>query len=88
MFRVSNFRDSKNSKGKIRSLRREVIGTIESGEKFTLAEFAQSEWSIVNSPWSLQLPNKNNDDGHLLELNGPHTVGHIIFSATPLPLPV
>ncbi|KAI3462624.1 hypothetical protein Pfo_019287 [Paulownia fortunei] len=67
-------RDSKKSKGKIEGMRREVVGTMESGEKCILAEFAESEWSIINSPWSLQLPNTNNDDGHLLELTGPQTV--------------
>ncbi|EYU41349.1 hypothetical protein ABFS82_12G024600 [Erythranthe guttata] len=67
-------RVSKKSKGKIGSMRREVVGTTESGERCKLAVFAESKWSIVNSPWSLKLPNKNNDDGHFLELTGPHTV--------------
>ncbi|KAL3844933.1 hypothetical protein ACJIZ3_002336 [Penstemon smallii] len=66
-------RDSKKPKGK-KKLAREVVCIMESGETRTLAEFAESEWSIVNSPWSLQLPNTNNDDGHILELTGPHTV--------------
>ncbi|KAL6512958.1 hypothetical protein OROHE_019748 [Orobanche hederae] len=67
-------RDSKKSKGKIEGMRREVVGLMESGQKCTLAEFAGTKWSMVNSPWSLQLSNAHNDDGHLLELIGPQTV--------------
>lgn len=52
---------------------------MKSGETSTLAEFAESKWSIVNSPWSLKLPNTNDDDGHLLELTGPQTVSVLPF---------
>lgn len=52
---------------------------METGKTRTLAEFAESKWSMVDSPWSLKLPNANNDDGHLLEMTGPHTVSIIHF---------
>ncbi|KAG8384191.1 hypothetical protein BUALT_Bualt04G0092400 [Buddleja alternifolia] len=67
-------RDSKKSKGKKECTRRAVVGIMGSGETRTLAEFAEAEWSLVNSPWSLQLPTIDSDDGHLLELTGPQTV--------------
>ncbi|KAL0450088.1 UNVERIFIED_CONTAM: Glycine-rich domain-containing protein 1 [Sesamum latifolium] len=67
-------RDLRKSKGKKECRRRVVVGIMESGETCTLAESADSEWSMVNSPWSLKLPNINNDDGHILELTGPQTV--------------
>ncbi|KAK6151071.1 hypothetical protein DH2020_016003 [Rehmannia glutinosa] len=70
----SHRRDIKKSKGKKACRKRVVVGIMESGETCTLAEFSESEWTIVNSPWSLKLPNTNNDDGHLLELTGPQTV--------------
>ncbi|KAL0332404.1 UNVERIFIED_CONTAM: Glycine-rich domain-containing protein 1 [Sesamum calycinum] len=67
-------RDLRKSKGKKECRRRVVVGITESGETCTLAESVDSEWSMVNSPWSLKLPNINNDDGHILELAGPQTV--------------
>ncbi|KAK4410110.1 Glycine-rich domain-containing protein 2 [Sesamum angolense] len=67
-------RNSKKSRGKGENVRKEVVGITESGEKCTLAELTESKWSLVNSPWSLQFPITNNDDGHLLELTGPLTV--------------
>ncbi|KAL0431416.1 UNVERIFIED_CONTAM: Glycine-rich domain-containing protein 2 [Sesamum radiatum] len=69
-----HMRNSKKSRGKGESMRKEVVGITESAEKCTLAEFAESKWSLVNSPWSLRFPITNNDDGHLLELIGPQTV--------------
>ncbi|KAL0350297.1 UNVERIFIED_CONTAM: Glycine-rich domain-containing protein 1 [Sesamum radiatum] len=66
--------DLRKSKGKKECRRRVVVGITESGETCTLAESVDSEWSMVNSPWSLKLPNINNDDGHILELAGPQTV--------------
>ncbi|KAL8476774.1 hypothetical protein ACS0TY_029176 [Phlomoides rotata] len=62
------------TKSKKECRRRSVVGITESGETCTLAEFAESQWSIVNSPWSLKVPNAKTDDDHLLELTGPHTV--------------
>lgn len=59
--------------------RRQVIGTTAAGETLTLAESADSEWSMVNSPWFLQLPSSNDDDGHILQLTGPHTVSAFSF---------
>lgn len=50
-----------------------------SGKSCTLAEFTGSKWSMVNSPWSVKLPNSNNDDGHIFELIGPHTVSILII---------
>ncbi|KAH6759921.1 DNA-binding protein [Perilla frutescens var. frutescens] len=67
-------RDLQKSKGKKECRRRVVVGVMDSGKTCTLAEFAESKWSMVNSPWSLKLPNANNDDGHLLEMTGPHAV--------------
>ncbi|CAA3015352.1 Hypothetical predicted protein [Olea europaea subsp. europaea] len=67
-------RYSKKSKSKKNNIRREVVGIPKSGETITLAEFVEKQWSLINSPWSLQLPCTNNDDGHLLELTGPRTV--------------
>ncbi|KAK4477409.1 hypothetical protein RD792_016630 [Penstemon davidsonii] len=67
-------RDLKKAQGEKECRRREVVGIMESGETRILAEFAESEWSIVNSSWSLQFPSRNNDDGHLLELTGPQTI--------------
>lgn len=56
-----------------------MVGIMDSGKACTLAEFADSKWSMVNSPWSLKLPSTNNDDGHLFEMNGPHTVRILHF---------
>lgn len=57
-----------------------MVGLLGSGETRNLAEFSESEWSLVNSPWSLKLPKTKNDDGHLLELTGPQTVSVLPFS--------
>ncbi|XP_042027842.1 glycine-rich domain-containing protein 1-like [Salvia splendens] len=69
-----HMRDQHKSKGKKESIRKVVVRIMDSGKACTLAEFAESKWSMVNSPWSLKLPNTNNDDGHLFEMTGPHTV--------------
>lgn len=76
-------RDSKKSKGKKQYTKKEVIGIIGSGKTRTLSEFTDSRWSIVNSPWSIQLPSTNNDDGHLLELTGPKTVSVPFYRIKP-----
>lgn len=67
-------RASKKGIGRKELIRRVVVGMMDSGKKCTLAESIDSGWSLVNSPWSLLLPNTNNDDGHLFELTGPQTV--------------
>uniref|UniRef100_A0A5B7BIP7 Glycine-rich domain-containing protein 1 n=1 Tax=Davidia involucrata TaxID=16924 RepID=A0A5B7BIP7_DAVIN len=65
-------RDFKKAKERDNSiLRREVIGITQSGETHTLAEFVGTEWSLIDSQWSLQLQKKFNKDGHLFELMGP-----------------
>ncbi|KAG6436864.1 hypothetical protein SASPL_101768 [Salvia splendens] len=69
-----HMRDLHKSRGKKECRRRVVIGNMTSGKSCTLAEFTGSKWSMVNSPWSVKLPNANNDDGHIFELTGPHTV--------------
>ncbi|GER30738.1 hypothetical protein STAS_06697, partial [Striga asiatica] len=69
-----HMRDFKKSKDKKECRKRTVVGITGKGETCTLAEFVESEWSIVDSPWSLKLPDTTDDDGHLLELIGPHTV--------------
>ncbi|XP_057784319.1 glycine-rich domain-containing protein 1-like [Salvia miltiorrhiza] len=69
-----HMRDQQKSKGKKESRRKVVVGIMDSGKTCNLAEFAESKWSMVNSPWSLKLPNGNNDDGHLFEMTGPQTV--------------
>ncbi|XP_057784320.1 glycine-rich domain-containing protein 1-like [Salvia miltiorrhiza] len=69
-----HMRELQKSRGKKECRRRVVVGIMASGKTSTLAEFAGSKWSMVNSPWSVKLPNANNDDGHLFELTGPHTV--------------
>ncbi|KAL1545207.1 glycine-rich domain-containing protein 1-like [Salvia divinorum] len=69
-----HIRDLHKSRGKKECRRRVLIGNMVSGKSCTLAEFTGSKWSMVNSPWSVKIPNANNDDGHLFELTGPHTV--------------
>lgn len=64
-------RDFSKEKGRNDSiLRKEVIGITESGEAHTLAEFEGTEWSLIDSQWSLQLQKISNKDGHLFELTG------------------
>lgn len=58
-----------------------MVGITESGETCTLAEFTETQWSMVNSPWSLKVPNTKTDDDHLLEVTGPHTVSILPLSA-------
>ncbi|XP_073057955.1 glycine-rich domain-containing protein 1-like isoform X1 [Primulina eburnea] len=67
-------RSSKKLTEKKECKRRLVIGTTAAGETRTLAESVDSKWSMVNSPWFLQFPSSNNDDGHILQLSGPHIV--------------
>ncbi|XP_073151115.1 glycine-rich domain-containing protein 1-like [Henckelia pumila] len=67
-------RSSKKLMGNKKFKRKQVIGTTAAGETRTLAKFVDSEWSMVNSPWFLQLPSSNDDDGHILQLSGPHIV--------------
>lgn len=67
-------RSSKKLMGNKGCKRRQVTGTTAAGETRTLAESTDSEWSMVNSPWFLQFPCSKDDDGHILQLTGPHTV--------------
>ncbi|KZV58438.1 hypothetical protein F511_22122 [Dorcoceras hygrometricum] len=69
-------RSSKKFMGNKGGQRRRLIGTTAAGETLTLAESADSGWSMVNSPWFLNLPsvNDDDDDGHILQLTGPHSV--------------
>ncbi|KAG6433557.1 hypothetical protein SASPL_105171 [Salvia splendens] len=69
-----HIRDMHKSRGKKECRRRVLIGNMASGKSCTLAEFTGFKWSMVNSPWSVKLPNANNDDGHIFELTGPYTV--------------
>ncbi|XP_073288956.1 glycine-rich domain-containing protein 1-like isoform X2 [Primulina huaijiensis] len=67
-------RGFKKFKGKKTIVRRKLVGIMQSGETCLLAEFADSKWAFVNSPWFLKFPNSKEDDGHLLELFGPQNV--------------
>ncbi|XP_059644981.1 glycine-rich domain-containing protein 1 [Cornus florida] len=68
-------RDFKKAKEENNSIsRKEVIGITKSGETCTLAEFVGTEWSLIDSQWSLQLQENFNKDGHLFELMGPRMV--------------
>ncbi|KAL3526954.1 hypothetical protein ACH5RR_011610 [Cinchona calisaya] len=68
-------RDFKKSKGKDDCmLRKEVISMIKSGATNTLAEFAGTEWLLMDSNWSLRVPGKVDVDGYLLELIGDRSV--------------
>lgn len=62
-------RDLKNAKN-IGNPGKEVVGLMESGETRTLAEFMENGWSVLENLWSLHLPNKCSNDGHIFELTG------------------
>ncbi|KAM7520327.1 hypothetical protein LguiB_019289 [Lonicera macranthoides] len=55
-------------------LRKEVIGITELGEMHTLAACVGTEWSLIDSPWSLQLQKTINKEGYLFELTGHRTM--------------
>ncbi|KAK2986691.1 hypothetical protein RJ640_010916 [Escallonia rubra] len=50
--------------------KKEVIGINGSGETHHLAALVGTEWSLIESQWSLQLQRTINKDGHLFELTG------------------
>ncbi|XP_065873751.1 glycine-rich domain-containing protein 1 [Euphorbia lathyris] len=47
--------------------KKQVIGATKSGETHALAEFVGTQWSLMDSQWSLQLKAKSNEVGHLFE---------------------
>ncbi|KAJ8638191.1 hypothetical protein MRB53_012458 [Persea americana] len=66
-------RNSKEAKTGI--AKREVVGVIGwSGETRILAEFAETQWALLDSNWSLQLHKRSEEDGHILKLRGNHLV--------------
>ena len=49
---------------------KQVILLMESGEVQTVAEFSNSQWSLMDLQWSLRLKSKSNKDGLLAEMIG------------------
>lgn len=47
---------------------------MKSGEARTIAEYMENGWSVLDSLWSLHLPNKGRNDGHIFEFRGTKTV--------------
>ncbi|WCJ32038.1 hypothetical protein M5689_013483 [Euphorbia peplus] len=50
--------------------KKQVIGATKSGETHTLAEFLGTQWSLMDSEWSLKLKEKSNEVGHLFQQIG------------------
>lgn len=63
---------------------KEVIGITECGERFTLAEFVGTGWSLMNSQWLLQSSKNSNEDHHIFELVGNKMVGNHTILLHPL----
>ncbi|PWA88558.1 hypothetical protein CTI12_AA083180 [Artemisia annua] len=55
------------------ALTKEIVGFTKAGEKLVLAQFHGQEWSLLDSLWSLKLPDSHEKDCDLL-LTGPHMV--------------
>ncbi|GKB65704.1 glycine-rich domain-containing protein 1 isoform X2 [Tanacetum coccineum] len=67
-------RNIKRKKGaEDKALMKEIVGFTRAGEKLVLAQFRGQEWSLLDSLWSLKLPDSNDKDCDLL-LTGPHMV--------------
>lgn len=66
-----HFRDSKKDKAiENCTPRKEVVAIMSSGETQTLAQFAGTGWSLMDSHWSLHSQKQSSDDGPLFELMG------------------
>ncbi|CAN1184389.1 40S ribosomal protein S4 [Linum perenne] len=64
-------RDSKQTKeNEKRAPMKQVIWLMDSGETQTVAEFSDSQWSLMDSQWSLRLQSKSNKDGLVAEMIG------------------
>nr|GEU57922.1 hypothetical protein [Tanacetum cinerariifolium] len=67
-------RNIKRTKGTDdKALTKEIVGFTRAGEKLVLARFHGQEWSLLDSFWSLKLPDSNDKDCDLL-LTGPRMV--------------
>nr|GFD19851.1 hypothetical protein [Tanacetum cinerariifolium] len=65
-------REMQSTKGMDVKSRKELIGIKIAGETIALGEFRGSDWSLMDSLWSLKVQKSNERDPHLL-LTGPHT---------------
>lgn len=61
------------------SPKKEVLGTMKTGETCTLAEFTGTGWSLMNSHWLLRPRNYSSGVSHIFEL-----VGNKMVSINPL----
>lgn len=66
-------REMKRTKGVDDRSRKELIGITKEGETVVLGQFLGSQWSLMDSQWSLKLQKYNEKDAHLV-LSGRHTV--------------
>ncbi|KAF2295742.1 hypothetical protein GH714_033792 [Hevea brasiliensis] len=51
-------------------LKKQVVGSMKSGEIRVLAEFTRTHWSLMDSQWCLQFKTKSDEDGHYCDLIG------------------
>lgn len=77
MIVVLVYREMKRTIGVDDKLRKELIGITKVGETVVLGQFLGSEWSLMDSQWSLKLQ-QNEKDANLV-LNGPHMVKNCLF---------
>ncbi|GJV33427.1 H/ACA ribonucleoprotein complex subunit 4-like protein [Tanacetum coccineum] len=66
-------REMQSTKGMDVKLGKELIGITKVGETIIFGKFRGSDWSLMDSSWSLKVQKSNERDPHLL-LTSPHTV--------------
>lgn len=69
-----HYRDRKLKEPNTEFPKKEVIGITESGEMRTLAKLVGTEWSFVDSSWSVQIFTDADIGVPFFELTGQHTV--------------
>lgn len=73
---VSRLRNPEKAKVRKNHRQKEVIGKMNSGETWTLAESVSTGWSLMNSHWSLYPSKNSGGDCHAFELVGNKMVGN------------
>lgn len=82
---MSRLRNSEKEKARENhGLKKEVIGTMKSGETHTLAETLGTGWSLMNSHWSLHPSKNSGGDCHTFELVGNKMVGNHPYNIFPI----
>lgn len=73
---VSRLRNPEKAKVRKNHRQKEVIGKMNSGETWTLAESVSTGWSLMNSHWSLYPSKNSGGDCYAFELVGNKMVGN------------